>query len=89
MEIQPPEANVKDKVAVRLMIGIPAQSSPYPRITPIAPKAKSVRKTACLSVVRCMIRPNKQPQMVWAAVGIKLMAIQCPPLNFHINCKSI
>ena len=43
-EIQPAEAMVNESVAVLLMMGMPAISSPYPTTTPKIPKPINVFK---------------------------------------------
>lgn len=69
----PPEASVNDEVAILFTIGVILEKSIIrPSINAILPQIKKGLIFSVAVILESNNFPHTTPQMVWAAVGIKL-----------------
>src|SRR5579872_3282090 len=87
---QPSEAKVNELVAIRLIMGVIfVQSRPKPIASAITP-ARARYFTFCAGVFSdTSSLPARQPHIVWAAVGIKLMVTQPSGLILLLKTRSM
>src|ERR1041384_68075 len=85
----PPETRTNELVAILLMIGVIVAPSMYPAANNRVPASNNHFNFKTAGLFDNKREPAIIPQMVWHAVGIKLMVTQPPLLILCTNKRSI